>query len=95
MAKEFSERGFAQYGTVEYHYDPRDKEEVRVYESSSAEVDAVWLDVSGTAHLTGPVEAVAGIPFGVAKGSVSAHLVLEEAIAVRDLLDEWIAEHSE
>jgi hypothetical protein len=86
MMPELNARGFAKFGDVVTSYG----EIVGVYESSSAEGRYVWLSTRGQAHLEGPVQPWAGIPHGIAPGSVSAHMTVAQATAVRDALTEWL-----
>lgn len=87
--KTYSDRGFGQFlRDLQTTYGHR----VSVYESSSASGPHLWLDVSGSSHLQGDPVPHAGIPFGVAEGSTTAHMTVEQAAAVRDAIDEWISE---
>lgn len=88
----YTDRGFAVFAQVPYEHDHRCQEIVSVYESSSAEVDAVWLSVSGRAILRGYPDALAGTIHGTAPADNAAHLTLDQARAVRDALSVWIAE---
>lgn len=75
---------------------------VSVYESSSAEGPKVWLTLGGECHLEPPEQEprwyskptmLAGKPYPgirLVDGTMSAHMNLEQAIAVRDALTEWI-----
>lgn len=85
MPESYSDRGFAQYATVPETHGG----EVHIYESSSAEGPHCWLAIEGR----GPVGRCAGIPFGVAPAHCAGHLSVEQATAVRDALDEFIAQH--
>jgi len=71
-----SDRGFK-------HWEPIEVDRgaiVRVYESSAArDVPCLWLNVAAEAHLDEPPRPHAGIPAGVARGSISAHMTLDQA----------------
>jgi hypothetical protein len=69
------------------------QDQVRVFESSAAELPHLWLNVTGEAFLEEPPRQIASLPHGAARASVSAHLTLEQAAAIRDLLDAAIAGH--
>jgi hypothetical protein len=86
VPESYSDRGFAQYGTVS----TPDGLEVRVYESSSAEEPHVWLSLEGDCHLRSEPRPCPGIECGIAEGHAAAHLNIERAQQVRDLLDEWL-----
>ena len=88
VQRTFSIRGFARHGTVS-----DDRAAVAsVYESSVWGGGHVWLNVEGEAQLSSeqPPRPCAGIPGGVAPGSVAAHLSREQAIGVRDMLNDWL-----
>jgi hypothetical protein len=63
---------------------------VSVQDSSAAMYDAAWLRLEGVAHLDAPVRPFAGIPHGIAKGRIAAHLNIHKAKRIRDALDAWI-----
>ena len=75
-----SNRGFKHYEAIK-----ASQADVRVYESSAASTPHLWLSVTGDALLA------VGTSYGASPGSVGAHLTLEQAAAVRDVLDAAIA----
>lgn len=83
---ELSERGFAHWEPVETTYGSQ----VRVYESSAAAGPRLWINIDGECHLDENPKPFAGISHGIAKGSASAHLNLEQAKLLRHRLDEAI-----
>lgn len=83
-----SDSGFKHYEAIQ-----ADAADVRVYESSDASSPHLWLSVTGEAFLRALPRPVVATPFGVADASVAAHMTLEQAAAVRDVLDAAIAGH--
>lgn len=75
---ELSARGFEQYGAVETDYGHA----VRVYESSTADGPHVWINTVQTEE--------SAKAHGLKPEQSTAHLDLVQAIAVRNLLDEFI-----
>jgi len=72
-------RGFKHYETLTCTYGSR----IDLHESSSAEEDAVWLDIE-----VDPRVLTREIP-----GSATAHMGYETAVALRDQLTRWINDH--
>lgn len=72
----YSERGFPQFdGAVETDYGHK----VRVYGSSAAMKDCVWMSVAHD-----------GVAAGLPEVDTAVHMDLEQAAAVRDRLSAWI-----
>lgn len=88
LTPQVSDRGFKHYEAI-----PADAAEVRVYESSDASSPHLWLSVTGEAFLRALPRPVVATPYGVADASVSAHLTLEQAAAVGDIIDAAIDGH--
>ena len=93
--KEFGDRGLGVYGdpiTDTYHDQSGGTRACRVtvQDSSAAMYDAAWLRIEGEAHLDEQPRECAGIPFGVAQASVSAHLNVDKAKAIIEALSAWV-----
>lgn len=65
---------------------------VEVQDSSAASGPHCWLRIHGSTHLSGPVSPLAGLEHGVAPGSLSAHLSVAQARAIRDRLNAWLGD---
>jgi len=86
----YSDRGFAFWEPIKGSYGTS----IEVHESSAAMEPHLWVTTRGPCHLTGAPREHPGIPFGVADGSLGAHLSMDEARDLRDKLDAAI-KHSE
>lgn len=83
-----SNRGFRHFEAIQ-----TDGQEIRVYESSRADSPHLWLSVTGEAFLREATRPCAGCEHGVATASVSAHMTIEQAGLVRDVLDAAIKQY--
>jgi hypothetical protein len=63
---------------------------IEVSDSSAASYDAVWLRLYGEAHLEEAPRPFVGIPGGIARSSLSAHLDAKAARAVIERLQAWL-----
>ena len=88
MSKTYSERGFALYDEVEDTYGHT----VRVYESSAASDDFMWLGIDGEAIAVegAEIKQVGQSTTRVVEVHQAAHLTWESAVRVRDQIDEWL-----
>ncbi len=89
LTPQVSDRGFKSYEAIQTDR----AQEVRVFESSAAEAPHLWLNVTGDGFPEETPRPCGGTTHGVARTSVSAHLTLEQAAAVRDVLNAAIAGH--
>jgi hypothetical protein len=89
-AYEVTDRGFVHWTPIKTTCG----HEVKVYESSAATTPAhMWLAIEGEAHLEGEPKPHAGIPFGIAQGSIAAHLSYEQALRTHASIGAWLERH--
>lgn len=81
LKKTISERGFEHYSPLTCSY----RSTIRVYQSSSATRDALWLDVEVDPNVLTMQEY----------GTGTAHLTVDNVKDLRDQLNDWLEEVGE
>lgn len=81
-----NDRGFLGYGKFTDSYG----NEVTVHESSAAMGPHCWVRIEGEAHLRENPRPFVGLPYGLAHADQSSHLTVDQAIKLRDALNEFI-----
>jgi hypothetical protein len=71
---EVSDRGFTFTKEIVTAYG----EKVSAYESSAAMAPHIWVSIEGEAHLDEKPRPYAGFEYGLAAGSIAAHMTLEQ-----------------